>query len=154
MFRCGSIPKETVCSQSFWWDSWTWCRCKSCLSSGYTRRYHRGWEWGWKWRASARSRCEAGLPLCLVAVLVLSGSGFIPSCWSRSLEGQVQGGSVSFNCMFFLSPSTENPAWEWRITKARAAREGFQLVLDTEVWAVSIVLPVQVPTRFPCCAQK
>ena len=31
----------------------------------------------------------AGLPLCSVAVTILLGAGQIPSCWSRSPEGQV-----------------------------------------------------------------
>ena len=37
-----------------------------------------------------------GLPLCLVSVSALSGQGLIPSCWSRSPEGQVRAGSVPF----------------------------------------------------------
>ena len=32
----------------------------------------------------AIARCEAGLPLCSVAITALLGQGHLPSCWSRN----------------------------------------------------------------------
>ena len=37
----------------------------------------------------AYAECEAGLPLCSVAVTTLSEAGLLPSCWIRSSEGWV-----------------------------------------------------------------
>ena len=41
----------------------------------------------------------------LGGVNTLSGPGQVPSCWSRSPEGQVQAGSIPFKCMFSALPA-------------------------------------------------
>ena len=56
----------------------------------------------WLVLGDACAGCEAGLPLCSVAVTTLSGLGLLPSCWNRSPEGQAQSGSIPLK--FMLCP--------------------------------------------------
>lgn len=63
VYLCWSILIQNPSAQCLWWKSWTWSRCKPCLSSGCAGSYHFGRGWIQRWRARAGASWEVGLTL-------------------------------------------------------------------------------------------
>ena len=55
-----------------------------CLSSGCAGSYCCGRRWGWRWRCWGGVWYEAGLPLCSVAIIILSG------IWIKSQDTEME----------------------------------------------------------------
>lgn len=99
-----SIPMQFVCAQWLWCESWIPGEHKSHLSSGYLAAATLVGGKTEDEGTRARVRCDLTLPVCLVAVTMLSQAGLVPSCWSRSPDCWVRADSVPFQCIISLLP--------------------------------------------------
>ena len=99
-----SLPMQFVCARWLWCESWIPGEHKSHLSSGYLAAVTLAGGKTEDEGTRARVRCDLMLPVCLVAVTMLSQAGLVPSCWSRSPDCWDRADSIPFKCMIALLP--------------------------------------------------
>ena len=78
LFLCVDIAIQTVCAQCLWWESWIWHDTSHIFPQGVLAAITLVGGGAGDGGAKAGTGCEAGLPLCSVAITTLSGVGSDP----------------------------------------------------------------------------